>query len=64
MIINNKKGKKFYLMNRKGMFFRGLLGGDVLWTNNIKEAKPFYQPSKLNVISRWKPEEKIEIVYD
>jgi hypothetical protein len=59
-----EKGKKFFIMNHKAQYFRGLMGGDATWTHNEKEAKPFYDPSKVTVLKRWKPNERIEIIYD
>jgi hypothetical protein len=55
--------KEFYLMNRDAMYFQGLLCGDILWTNDQDEAKTFKEPSKIKAIRRWKPQEKIQIVY-
>ena len=50
-------------MNRDAMYFQGLLCGDILWTNDQDEAKTFKEPSKIKAIRRWKPQEKIQIVY-
>ena len=39
--------RSFFIMNNKAQYFRGLMGGDALWTNNINEAKTFNEPSKV-----------------
>ena len=57
------KPREFYIMNRDAMFFRGLLCNDIVWTDNPKDAKTFNEPSKISMLKRWKPEEKMEIVF-
>lgn len=53
----------FVIMNRDSEFFCGLYGNDILWTNKIEEAKTFKEKSKISLLKRWKPEQKMEIMY-
>lgn len=57
------KKRSFYIMNRDAKYFKGLLRGDVEWTNDQNDAKKFDEVSKTKVLKRWKPEENIEIVF-
>lgn len=55
--------KPFYIMNRDAKYFKGLLRGEIEWTNDQNKAKEFDEVSKIKVLKRWKPEENIEIVF-
>lgn len=50
-------------MNRDAQFFAGLKSGDVVWTDNIKEAKTFDDPDKIVALQRWKTADVPQIVY-
>jgi len=53
----------FFIMNRDAKFYKGFHRGDIVWSDNQKEARTFRETSKVNSLKRWKPEECIEIVY-
>lgn len=58
-----EEGKEFFIMNKDAKFFMGLYGGDILWTDNMNEAKTFTQESKLTIFNTYHKHEKAQIVY-
>ncbi len=62
--INMKEDQRdFYIMNRQAKYFKGLRSGEIIWSDDINEAKVFNEPDKVVAIRRWKTQENIEIVY-
>ena len=61
--IKKSKEKDFWIMNRDAKFFVGLLAGDVIWTDNEKEAKVFNDPNNINALKRWKSIDEPQIIY-
>ncbi len=61
--IKKEKPKSFWIMNRDAQFFAGLKSGDVVWTDNIKEAKTFDDPDKIVALQRWKTADVPQIVF-
>lgn len=63
--VARKVAKKpsFVIMNRDAMYYQGMKRGDVVWTHTYDKAKTFNEPSKIKMLKRWKPEEKMQIVY-
>lgn len=57
------KKNDFFIMNKDAMYFSGMSRGDVKWSNDQSEAKIFHTPSKIEALKRWKPYDKVEIVY-
>jgi len=55
--------REFYICNRDALFYSGLYAGDILWSNDIKDARTFTEDSKVTSLKRWKPEEDIQIIY-
>lgn len=53
----------FYIMNRDARYYQGIKRGDIVFTDNPKKAKVFTEPRKIKVLQRWKPQEKLEIIY-
>lgn len=58
-----EEGQEFFIMNKDAKFFMGLYGGELLWTDNIDEAKTFKEESKMNVFNTYHKHEKAQIVY-
>lgn len=58
-----KETKEFVIMNRDAHYYSGLRAGDVVWTDDIKQAKKFTDENNVVALKRWKPQEEIEIVY-
>jgi hypothetical protein len=61
--INKEKPKEFWIMNSDAQFFAGLKAGDVVWTDNIKEARTFDNPDKIVALQRWKTGDVPQIVF-
>lgn len=61
--INKEKPKEFWIMNSDAQFFAGLKAGDVVWTDNIKEARTFDNPDKIVALQRWKTADVPQIVF-
>ena len=56
------KERDFIIMNEDGEFYVGIIYGQLAWSTDRKEAKPFDDLAKFEGMKRWYPQK--EIVYD
>ncbi|CAG7581795.1 MAG: hypothetical protein SLAVMIC_01035 [uncultured marine phage] len=57
------KPRPFCVMNRDARYYKGMKSCDIMWTDDQKQAKVFDDPNQIKHLTRWKPEEKMEIIY-
>ena len=57
------KPRPFCVMNRDARYYKGMKSQDIVWTDNHEEAKIFENPSQVKNLTRWKPHEKMQIIY-
>lgn len=56
------KPKEFIMMNEDGEFYAGMVYGQLYWSIDRRDAKPFDDIAKYEGMKRWYPQK--EIIYE
>lgn len=48
-----KNDREYYITNKEGEMFAGIIGGQIVWTNKTAQAKPLYDLRQFSFFKRY-----------